>query len=117
MPVLARVFEEAGLSTVLVTMMPYWAEKVGTPRTLAVEFPFSQTIGEVGDVSQQMRVLHQALNILATAQSAGATIHSDEVWPVDQKVAYKKWQPSEAAPIIKVLAPKIRELMKQRRNT
>ena len=34
MPVLARVIEAAGISTVLVTMMPYWSEKVGVPRTL-----------------------------------------------------------------------------------
>ena len=40
MPVLACTLEAAGLSTILVTMMPSWAELVGAPRTLAVEFPF-----------------------------------------------------------------------------
>ena len=60
-PVLARAIEAAGFSTILVTMMPYWAEKTGTPRTLGVEFPFGQTLGQVGDAAQQMRVIEAAL--------------------------------------------------------
>jgi hypothetical protein len=115
--VLARAFEAAGLATILVTMMPYWAEKVGTPRTLGVEFPFSQTLGQVGDVEQQMRVLRQALAVLAEAGAPGTIVHSDEVWPIDQKTAYKEWQPAEPSPIIAVLAPQIRELMKQKRGS
>ena len=57
MPVLARTLEAAGLATVLVTMMPYWAEKVGAPRTLAVEYPFGQTLGQPRDTAGQMRVI------------------------------------------------------------
>ncbi|KKL27183.1 hypothetical protein LCGC14_2387760, partial [marine sediment metagenome] len=45
MPVLARTFEEAGLSTVLVTIMPYWSERVGVPRTIGVEFPYGHILG------------------------------------------------------------------------
>ena len=37
MPVLARTLETLGLSTILVTNKPFWAERVGVPRTLAVE--------------------------------------------------------------------------------
>ena len=116
MPVLARAIEAAGLATILVTMMPYWAEKIGTPRTLGVEFPFSQTLGQAGDVAQQMRVLRQALRVLADAAEPGTIVHSDETWPIDQKTAYKGWQPTEPSPIIAVMAPQIRELMKQRRS-
>lgn len=98
-------------------MMPYWAEKIGTPRTLGVEFPFSQTLGQAGDVAQQMRVLRQALELLESADAPGAIVHADEIWPIDQKTAYKEWQPAEPSPIIAVMAPQIRELMKQKRSS
>jgi hypothetical protein len=115
-PVLACELEAAGFSTILVTMMPYWAEKVGVPRTLAVEFPFGQTLGQPGDVVQQMRVIRQGLGVLETSSSPGTIIHSDEGWPIDQKVAYKAWQPPEPSPIIAELAPQFRDMMRKNRK-
>jgi hypothetical protein len=114
--VLARSLEAAGFSTILVTMMPYWAEKVGVPRTLAVEFPFGQTLGQSGNGDQQMRVIRQALNVLETAVSPNTLIHSTEVWPVDQKEAYKAWQPAEPSPIIAELAPQFRDMLRDNKG-
>jgi hypothetical protein len=68
-PVLARILEAAGLSTVLVTPMPFWAEKTGVPRALAVEFPFGSTLGRAGDADQQMRVIRQSLDVLAAVRT------------------------------------------------
>ena len=116
MPVLARTLEAAGLATVLVTMMPYWAEKVGAPRTLAVEYPFGQTLGQPGDAAGQMRVIRQALDVLATAVTPGTIIHSPEVWPIEQKEAYKAWQPAEPSPIIAELAPRFRDMLRKRQE-
>ncbi len=116
MPVLARSLEAAGFSTILVTMMPYWAEKVGAPRTLAVEFPFGQTLGQPGNVNQQMRVVREALVVLATAVSPNTIIHSAETWPVDQKEAYKAWQPPERSPIIAELAPQFRDMLRKKQD-
>jgi hypothetical protein len=48
-PVLARIFEVAGLSTVVVTNMPFWSDRVGAPRSLGVDFPFGHIIGPAGD--------------------------------------------------------------------
>lgn len=96
-------------------MMPYWAEKVGAPRTLAVEFPFGQTLGQPGNIDQQMRVIGQALAVLETAVSPGTIIHSPETWPVPQKEAYKAWQPAAPSPIIDVLAPKFRQMLRERK--
>ncbi|MBE2223373.1 MAG: hypothetical protein IAF02_17675 [Anaerolineae bacterium] len=126
---MARELEATGFSTILVTMMPYWAEKIGVPRTLAVEFPFGQTLGQPGNAAQQMRVIRQALAVLAPSTGSGATstssgqavspgtiIHSDEIWPVDQKEAYKAWQPPEPSPIIAELAPQFRDMMRQKKS-
>jgi hypothetical protein len=115
-PVLARLLEAAGLSTILVTMMPYWAEKVGVPRTLAVEFPFGQTLGQAHDVAQQFRVIRQALRVLESADKPGTIVHSAETWPVPQKEAYKAWQPVEPSPIIKEMAPRLRQMLRERRS-
>jgi hypothetical protein len=108
--------EQAGLCTILVTMMPFWAERIGVPRTLAVEFPFGQTLGRAHDTAQQMRVLHQCLDVLAHADTPGEIVHSQESWPQPVAEAQKVWQPSEPSPIIAALAPRIREIMRERRR-
>lgn len=113
---LARTLEAHGLSTVVVTMMPYWAEKIGTPRTLAVEFPFGHTLGQPGNVAQQRRVIAEALRVLETAESPGTIVHSDEAWPVPAAEAIKQWQPETPSPIIAELAPKLRDMLRARRD-
>jgi D-proline reductase (dithiol) PrdB len=114
--VLARTFEATGLSTILVTNMPFWVERVGAPRTLAVEFPFGHALGQPHNAAQQMRVIRQALEVLETAQAPGMVVHSPERWPVPQKEALKEWQPSEASPLMKVMAPRFLQMMRERRR-
>ncbi len=116
MPVLARTLEKAGLSTVLVTMMPYWAEKVGVPRTLAVEYPFGHTLGQPHNVAQQMGVIGEALTVLETAVSPGTIIHSPATWPQPTAEAIQGWQPQRPSPIIAELAPKFREMLRKSRH-
>ena len=116
MPVLARTLEKAGLSTILVTMMPYWAEKVGVPRALGVEFPFAQTLGRAHDAAQQRRVLLEALRVLESAREPGQIVHSSELWPQDPAEAIREWQPTEPSPIIREMAPKIRSLLREQRR-
>ncbi|MBN1584649.1 MAG: hypothetical protein JXA89_28335 [Anaerolineae bacterium] len=116
MPVLARTLEAAGLVTILVTNMPFWAEKIGVPRTLAVEFPFGHTLGQPNDPAQQMRVIRQALHVLKTASASGEIVHSLETWPVPVKEALAAWQPDTPSPIIQIMAPNIREMLRKRRK-
>lgn len=99
MPVLARMFEAAGMSTVLVTNMPFWAEKIGVPRTLAVEFPFGHILGQPHNEAQQMRVIHQALAVLEEAVSPGTIVHFQEPWPVPLDEALKDCHPATPPPI------------------
>lgn len=115
---LARTLEAAGLCTLVVTMMPFWAEKVGTPRTLAVEFPFGHTLGRPGDVAGQRRVINQALTVWETAVPPHPfpTIHhSPETWPEPLADTLKAWQPATPSPIIAQLGPQLRQLLRQRR--
>ncbi len=99
MPVLARTFEGAGMSTIMVTNMPFWAEKIGVPRTLAVEFPFGHILGQPHNKEQQMRVIRQALEVLEKAQAPGTIIHSEEKWPAPLEEAMRDCHPETRPPI------------------
>jgi hypothetical protein len=116
-PVLARALEQEGLSTLLVTMMPFWVERLGAPRTLAVEHPFGRTLGGPGDRERQMRVIRQALEVLERADSPGQIVHSPEKWPQPTQQAQKEWQPLEPSPIIRELAPRMRSWLRERRRS
>jgi hypothetical protein len=113
---MARSLERLGLSTILVTNMPYWAEKVGAPRALAVEFPFGHTLGHPHDASQQMRVIREALVVLESAQAPGTIVHSSEIWLIPQVEAIQSWQPEKPSPIVEHLAPHFREMLRQSRK-
>ena len=115
MPVLARTIEEAGLSTILVTNMPFWAERIGTPRTLAVEFPFGHILGEPNNGDQQMTVIQQALAVLVESEEAGTIVHSPEKWPVNVDEAMKDWQPREPSPVIAHMSSHLKKTIRESR--
>ena len=100
---LARTFEEAGLSTVPVTVMPYWSERLGVPRTVGVEFPYGHPLGRPGDRDTQMGIVREALRLLEEATGPGGIRELDYVWPQDLDEAKKDWQPLEPSPIIRMM--------------
>lgn len=116
MPVLAHVFERAGLSTVVVTGMPWWCERLGTPRTLGVEFPFGHYIGRPHDREMQMAVVRAALALLAEAKGPEETRELDIPWPQPDDEAKRDWQPLEPSPIIKMMLEQRAKAAQQRRE-
>jgi hypothetical protein len=98
-PVLARIFEAAGMSTVTVTNMPFWSERVGAPRTLAVEFPFGHILGQAHNRELQRRVIQQALAVLEGAAGPGAIVHSQEPWPEPLELGRRASEPETPPPI------------------
>lgn len=103
MPVLARRLEDAGIPTVVVTMMPAVATALLTPRVVGVEFPFGHPFGMPGEGGMQRTVLETALRVLAGADRAGTRVDVDLEWPQPRAVAYKAWQPEEASPIVALM--------------
>jgi hypothetical protein len=99
-PVLARWIEEAGIPTVVVTMMPDVADGVGAPRVVGVEFPFGHPFGLPGDRALQRRVLETALTVLSGAATPGTRVDVDVEWPQPLREAYRSWQPAEPSPIV-----------------
>jgi hypothetical protein len=102
-PVLARRIEDAGIPTVVVTMMPDVAAGLGTPRVVGVEFPFGHSFGMPGDRRMQRTVLKTALAVLAGANAPGTRVDVDVEWPQPRAEAYRAWQPKEASPIVAML--------------
>jgi hypothetical protein len=98
--VLARLIERAGIPTVFVTMMPDIAERLLTPRTVGVEFPFGHPFGMPSDHRLQRRVLETAVTLLAGAGGPGTRVDVDVEWPVAVRDAYRGWQPLEPSPIV-----------------
>ncbi len=68
MCVLARVFEEAGLTTLTIAMVREHAEKVKAPRVLFVPFPFGYALGKPNDPQLQHRVIGAAIDLLQREQ-------------------------------------------------
>ena len=90
------------MSTILVTMMPFWSDKIGVPRTAGVEFPFGHTLGHAGDAHEQAAVIGDALRVLVDAGEAGTVVDLPYEWP-DFERWKREWQPEKPAPIIRML--------------
>ena len=113
---LAQEFEEAGFSTVMVTNMPYWSEKMGVPRTIGVEFPYGHQLGMPGDREMQMTVIRAALSLLEQAREPGEVRELDIEWPQPFDEAKKDWQPAEPSPIVKMMIEQRRAAAEQARG-
>lgn len=110
---LARVFEEAGLSTVLVTNGPFFCT-VGVPRVVAVEFPYGHMVGSPGNAGMQREVIEAALSMLEDADEVEGIRELDIEWPQDFDVARKDWHPSEASPIVKMMLDQAKKAAQER---
>lgn len=100
MPVLARIFEAAGMSTILVSNMPYWADRIGVPRTLGVELPFGHILGKPGDTEGQRALILEALSVLGAATEPGMIVHSKVTWPGTEAEAQHAAHPEVPPPIM-----------------
>jgi D-proline reductase (dithiol) PrdB len=114
--VLAQIFEQAGMSTVLVTNMPYWAEKMGAPRTIGVEFPYGHQLGRPGDRAMQMAVIEAALSLLEEATGPGQIRELEIEWPQPLDEAKRDWQPLEPSPVVAMMLEQRRKAAQQARQ-
>ena len=100
----------------MVTNMPFWAERVGAPRTLAIEFPFGHILGQPHNRDQQMRVIGQALKVLETASAPGVIIHSPEEWPEPLEEALRVSHPESPPPMAKEMGRYIGDFVRALRR-
>ena len=104
------MFEQGGISTILVTMMPSWAERYGVPRAVAVEFPFGHPLGLPGRPDMQAIVTKDALDLLEGATEPNTIVHLEHTWPEDETQWRRKWQPAAASPLVAKYLDQIRAI-------
>jgi hypothetical protein len=70
---LARILEEAGISTVIIAVKPFiqTLSRLKPPRVLFTPYPMGMPVGPPGNREKQIRVVSAALDLLQSAERAG----------------------------------------------
>lgn len=110
----ARLLEEAGLTTIVLTPTPEFHFMTGIPRSVAIAYPYGRLLGQVGDVQGQREVLMATLTALKKADSPGSVQYLPFTWPEEPKNA--KWHPPEMSPIVKLQLEAIRQARKEEKK-
>ena len=76
---IARILEDAGISTVIIASQVFAArtEPMMPPRLVQTPFPMSRPLGAPNDVETQMAVLQAGLGLLESAENAGTILNPD----------------------------------------
>lgn len=74
MSVIAHWIEQRGISTVVIGLVRLHLEKTTPPRALWVPFELGRPLGAPGDAEFQKNVLHQALQLIENATTAGEIV-------------------------------------------
>lgn len=74
MGLIQRVFDEAGIPTISLTVVREITEQVKPSRALYLEHPFGHTLGDVGEKALQRRILLECLEAAVRPAEPG-TIH------------------------------------------
>ena len=81
MGLVARVVEESGIPTVVVSTGRDLSAQVRPPRTVFVNFPMGNPFGQPFDKHQQRTILLDALRALESIKVGGAMIDLPYQWP------------------------------------
>jgi D-proline reductase (dithiol) PrdB len=76
----ARVVEQAGIPTVLVSTGRDLTAQVLPPRSVFVNFPMGNPFGRAGDSALQRRILLDALRLAETAERGGVLVDLPYDW-------------------------------------
>lgn len=80
MGLVARVVEQAGIPTVVVSTGRDLSAQVKPPRTVFVNFPMGNPFGRPFDRQQQRTILLDALHALESVETPGAMIDLPYEW-------------------------------------
>jgi len=78
-----RVLDEAGLSTISLTLVKEITEQVKPSRALCVEHPFGHTFGDVGDTALQRQILLHCLTSAGKIAQPGTLLTLPYRWTKD----------------------------------
>jgi hypothetical protein len=98
---LQREIEAAGFPTITLSIIADLTASVSAPRIVAIEHPFSLTMGYPGDNETQMAVLRATLQALVEMDEPGEVRHLPFEWP--EHLADVDAGPPEPPPITSYL--------------
>jgi len=75
-----REIEAQGISTVGVSIVREYTEKIKPPRSIFLKWPFGHPLGEPGNRAQQWAVLMKALDALSTISTPGTILDIPWRW-------------------------------------
>ncbi len=101
MGLVARVIEEAGVPTAVLSPIPELTVSVGAPRVIGIGYPGSLPLGQPGDADGQRAVLRAALEAAFTLKEAGARLDLDVEWPPEARSPRPPKPPPIAQAIMK----------------
>lgn len=101
MGLVARVIEQAGVSTVVHSWIPEMPVSVGAPRVVGIAYPGSVPFGPPGDARGQRAVLHASLTAAAAMTAPGARSDLGFEWPSQMPVTRPPRQPPITRAIVK----------------
>jgi len=107
----ARVLEEAGFSTVVLSPTWEFHRAVGIPRSAAIEYPYGRPVGQVGDKEGQRKVLLMTLSALEKARRPGEVWHLPFTWPEEPRKT--DWHPPDISPLVKYYLDDIKKARKE----
>ena len=83
MGLVARVVEEAGIATVLVSTGRDLTQQVLPPRSVFVNFPMGNPFGRPADKAMQREILLEALRLAESAVEPGVLVDLPHDWGED----------------------------------
>ena len=90
MGLIQREIEKIGISTIGISIVREYSEKVKPPRTLFLRWPFGHPLGEPGHRLQQRTIVREALEALYRIKEPGTIIDLPYRWRRDK---YNEEQP------------------------
>jgi hypothetical protein len=75
-----RAIEDAGVSTICITLMPWITEKVKVPRAIFLEFPLGHPLGKSFDQEQQKMILLDTFRAIESIKEPGVIIELPYKW-------------------------------------
>jgi len=101
-----RVFEEGGIPTVTLSLIPELTRAAGVPRLVGVSHPMGQPFGRPHDADRQRAVLRAMLGLLASASGPDSYVEVPFEWPETPAQARNASRDVPPSPIEKLLQKK-----------
>ncbi len=92
MGLIQREIERAGISTISISIVRSFSEKIRPPRTVFLDWPFGHPLGKPFNVAQQRSVLMASFRALYSIRTPGEIVDLRYSWKGEE------YRPDDAAP-------------------